>query len=80
MSKTLTLEIDDASYRLFEAVAKAENRSVAKLVEMAALMKIHEQQFVDEYEMDEILGDEDLLQRLQQGSREARDLQGRFVD
>lgn len=43
-------------------------------------MKIHEQQFVDEYEMDEILDDEDLLQRLQQGSREARDLQGRFVD
>lgn len=80
MSKTVTLKIDDASYRLFEAAAQAENRSVANLVEQAALTKIHEQQFVDDYEMDEILGDDDLLQRLRQGSREARELKGRFVD
>lgn len=80
MAKTLTLKIDEASYRLFKAAAEAENRSIANLIESAALLKIHEQQFVDDFEMDEILEDKDLMQRLRQGSAEARELRGSFVD
>ena len=80
MSKTLTLRLDDRSYRIFSAAAKAENRSIANLIQTAALSRIREQQFVDEYEMAEIRTNEALLERLKAGSRDARDRRGRFVD
>ncbi len=80
MSKTLTLRLDEESYNLFAAAAKAESRSIANLIRTAALTKVREQQFVDDYEMAEILSNEPLLERLKRGSLDARGRQGRFVD
>ena len=80
MSKTLTLRLDEESYHLFAAVARAENRSIANLIHTAALAKVREQEFVDLFEMGEIRSDEALLRRLRQGSRDARQHRGRFVD
>ncbi len=80
MAKTLTLRLDDDSYRLFSEAASAENRSIANLITTAAASRIREQQFVDPYEMAEILANDELLQRLQRGSQDARAGKGRFVD
>jgi uncharacterized protein (DUF1778 family) len=80
MSKTLTLRLDEASYKLFAAAAKAENRSIANLIHTAALARVREQEFVDPFEMQEIQSDEGLLKRLRQGSKEARHRRGAFVD
>lgn len=80
MTKTLTLRLDQETYDLFAGAAKAENRSMANLIQTAALRHLHEQQFLDDGEMGEILADRDLLDRLKEGSREARDRRGRFVD
>lgn len=80
MTKTLTLRVDDETYEVFAQAAEAENRSIANLIQTAALARLRERQFVDDYEMAEILANEDLRQRLRRGSRDARQKKGRFVD
>ena len=54
MPKTVTLRLSDETYEAFFEASKAENRSMANLIETAALAKIREQQFVDDVEMAEI--------------------------
>ena len=80
MSKTLTLRVDEETYWLIRQTAQAEQRSIANLILTSALSHIREQQFVDEHEMAEIRASEVLLERIEQGSRDARDGKGRFVD
>jgi uncharacterized protein (DUF1778 family) len=80
MAKTVTLRLDDEVYDLFVEAAKAEKRSLSNLIETAALSRIHEQQFIDDAEMSEILANENLLKRMQKGARESKLEKGRFVD
>ena len=79
MPKTLTMRLDDESYTTFARAAKAERRSLANLVETAALRYIQETSFVDDSEMAEILSRRDIRNRLKAGSRDARRRRGRFV-
>ncbi|HLY60822.1 MAG TPA: CopG family transcriptional regulator [Terriglobia bacterium] len=79
MPKTLTLRLDDETYTTFARAAKAERRSLANLIETAALRHIDESNFVDDAEMAEILSDRDLLGRLKAGSADAKRRRGRFV-
>jgi predicted transcriptional regulator len=79
MPKTLTMRLDDETYETFVRTAKAEHRSLANLVETAALRHIQETGFVDDAEMAEIVSRPELLKRLKAGSRDARKRKGRFV-
>jgi uncharacterized protein (DUF1778 family) len=72
--------LDDDKYRLFAEAAEAQNRPIDNFVETAALAKLHEDQFVDDFEMSEILRDEELLARLKEGSADGGARRGRFVD
>ena len=80
MHKTVTLRLKDDVYKIFSQMAKSENRSLSNLIETAALKNIRERQFVDDIELAEILSNEDLLERLKEGSIEARQSKGRFVE
>jgi len=80
MAKVVTLRLDDATYAELREAAEAERRPLSNLIETSALMKIREQQFVDDAEMAEILGNEKLLKRLKAGSRDAKRRRGRFVE
>jgi hypothetical protein len=79
MAKTLTMRLDDKPYEAFVRAAKAERRSLANLVETAALLHIEESSFVDDVEMAEILSRPELVKRLKAGSRDARKRNRRFV-
>jgi len=79
MPKTLTMRLDDETYQTFVRAAKAERRSLANLVESAALQDILESSFVDDAEMAEIASRPELVKRLQAGSRDARKRKGRFI-
>jgi hypothetical protein len=79
MTKTLTMRLDDKTYETFVRAAKAERRSLANLVETAALRHLEESSFVDDVEMAEILSRPELIKRLKAGSRDARKRKGRFV-
>jgi len=80
MSKTVTIRLDDDTYREFREAAEAERRPLSNLIETAALAKIREQQFVDDAEMAEIQSNERLLERLRSGSKDARAKRGQFVE
>ena len=79
MPKTLTMRLDDETYQTFVRAAKSERRSLANLVENAALQHLLESSFVDDAEMAEIASRPKLVKQLQAGSRDARKRQGRFV-
>jgi predicted transcriptional regulator len=80
MPKTVTLRLDEDVYRELREAAAAERRPLSNLIETAALAKVRETQFVDDAEMAEILGNEDLMRRLKAGSRQARRRKGRVVE
>ncbi len=79
MPKTVTLRLDNETYQTFVRAAKAERRSLANLVETAALRQIQETSFADDAEMAEILSRPGLLKRLEAGSADAKKRRGRFV-
>jgi hypothetical protein len=80
MPKTVTLRLSDEDYQKFLGFAQADNRPIANAIETLALRKLEETLFVDPFEMEEILSDEDLLKRLKKGRGQAREKKGRFVD
>ncbi len=79
MPKTVTLRLDDETYRELKEAAEATNRPLSNLIETAALERLHELQFVDDAEMAAILDNEALTARLRAGSRQAQQRKGRFV-
>ena len=79
MPKTLTVRIDDATYRLIAEAAEVENRSVSNFIETAAREKAAAEIFVSDEEMAEIRGDKNLQRRLKVGHRDAAARRGRFA-
>ncbi len=79
MPKVLTVRMDEASYKLIEDAAAAENRSVSNFIETAAREKAAAEIFVPDEEMAEIRSNADLVKRLKRGRREAAARRGRFV-
>ncbi len=79
MSKTVTLRLDERVYRRFQALARQDNRPMSNFIETAALRYIESEQWVDEFEMDEIRANEDLGKSLKRGLSDARARRGRFV-
>ena len=73
MTKIITLRLDDAVYRELREAADAERRSISNLVETAALMRVREQQFVDDAEMAELRTSDSLMKRLKAGSKDSRE-------
>lgn len=79
MSKTVTLRLDDEVYRRFRTLATQENRSLSNFIETAALRCIERDQFVDDFEMEEIRGNRQLNESLRRGHRDAEARRGRFI-
>jgi predicted CopG family antitoxin len=80
MSKTITLRLDEETYKQFLSAAKADNRSISNLIQTLAMRKLQEESVMDDPEMAEILADKELIASLKKGSTQAKDRKGRFVD
>jgi hypothetical protein len=80
MSKTVTLRLSEEEYILFSKAAEAVKRPISNLINYLALQKLEEDLFVDQIEMDEILGNKNLLESLKKGSLDAKERKGVFVD
>ena len=79
MTKTVTLRLGEEVYEELREAAAAEGRTLANLIETAALARIRETQVVDDAEMTEILSKDALVGRLKTGSQQARRRIGGFV-
>jgi hypothetical protein len=80
MSKTVTLRVSEDNYNLLKAYARSENRKLSNAVETLAMKRLEEELFVDKFEMEGILADGDLSERLKAGHAQAKKGQGRFVE
>ena len=80
MPKTVTLRLKDEIYDRFRRSAEADHRSLANLIEMAALRYLDASVGVTDAEMSGIESDGALVSRLRKGSRQARRRIGRFVE
>lgn len=78
--KTITLRLDDPTYKLFLQFALADNRPISNMIETAAKKHLEECFFAGETEMRGIREDKSLVSRLKKGSRAAKARSGRFVD
>ena len=79
MSKTVTLRLDDDIYKKIKAFADQDNRPISNYIETATLRYINEIEFVDEFEMENILQNEKLMESLKKGHLDAKNKRGRFV-
>ncbi len=80
MSKTVTIRLSEEEYILFSKAAEAVKRPISNLINYLAQQKLEEDLFVDQIEMDEILGNKDLVESLRKGSKDAKLRKGVFVD
>ncbi len=80
MSKTVTLRLTEEEYILYAKAAEAVKRPISNLINYLAQQKLEENLFVDQIEMDEILGNSSLVKSLKQGSKDAKLKKGAFVD
>ncbi|MEO5657827.1 MAG: hypothetical protein ABIO65_01835 [Nitrospiria bacterium] len=79
MAKTVTIRIDEATYREFAKRAKAQNRPLSNFITTAVKERIQEADFADDSEMADILGNAPLLSRLKKGSGEVRKRKGTMI-
>ncbi|NOX25117.1 MAG: CopG family transcriptional regulator [Deltaproteobacteria bacterium] len=80
MAKTITLRLSDEEYDLYSHAAKAVKRPISNLINYLAQKKLEDDLFADQIEMDEILGNPRLVTALQNGSNDAKQMKGAFVD
>ncbi len=80
MSKTVTIRLSEEEYLLFAKAAQAVKRPISNLINYLAQQKLEEEFFVDPIEMDEILGNKNLVEALTKGSKDAKLRKGFFVD
>ena len=80
MSKTVTIRLTEEEYILFAKAAEAVKRPISNLINYLAQQKLEEDLFVDQIEMDEILGNTNLVESLRKGSKDAKLRKGVFVD
>jgi len=67
MSKTVTLRIDDQVYQTIKLAAEGQRRNLSNFIEFATLQYLSSTTYVDEVEMNEILSDKQLVNRLKSG-------------
>lgn len=72
MSKTITLRLSEEEYILYAKAAEAVKRPISNLINYLALQKLEEDLFVDQIEMDEIIGNKNLVESLKSGSNDAK--------
>ena len=64
MSKTITVRLDEGTYRMIKRAADADRRTISNFIETATMSHILHETFVSDEEMGEILSDKALVKRL----------------
>ena len=65
--KTVTMRVDDSTYQIIKSAALGQKRNISNFIEFATMQYLTSSQYVDNNEMAEILGDNDLIENLKNG-------------
>jgi hypothetical protein len=80
MPKTITLRLSDEIYEKFNRAAAEDKRSIANLIETLALRKLDEENLANDFEMQEIFSNAQLLKKLEKGHSDVIMKKGRMVE
>jgi hypothetical protein len=80
MSKIVTMRINETVLEKLMKFASLENRSLSNFIETAALKYINEIEYADDFEINNILNDTEVMKKLKKGSSDAKNNRGRFVE
>lgn len=80
MGKTITIRIDDETYRLIKKAAEGERRSISNFIEYATISFLTEESFVSDTEMDEIIRNEELLKSFSKAEEDIKQGKYRLVE
>jgi len=80
MHNTVTLQLDDNIYKMFRIFAESENRTIANFIQTSVLQFIEDNKSVDEYEMAEINGNQELNTSIKNAFEDVKANRGRFVE
>ena len=80
MSKTATLRLNQNIYELFRAMAESDNRTLSNFIQTSALRYIEQHEYVNDYEMEEIRGNQQLNRSLKRAVKDMKSQKGKFVE
>ena len=69
MTKTITLRLQENMYPRFKQLAECDNRSITNFIENAALRFIEKEEYLNDFENDEILSNKELMGSIQRGAK-----------
>jgi len=72
MSKTITIRIDDETYKKIKSAAESEKRTISNFMEYATVAYLENSNFVSDEEMIHITEDHELMNRLQQSIQDIK--------
>lgn len=78
-TRTITMRLPEDVYQKLSSLAKEDNRPLSNYIETIALRYIEQESLADEFEMQEILGNVHLLNRLKKSHESVKKGRGRFV-
>lgn len=79
MAKTVTLRLDENTYKKFRILAENDNRTISNFITNSALRHIEASNLIDEYEMAEIEANDELKKSLARAHKDVKGRKGRFV-
>lgn len=77
--KGITVRFESEVYEQLQLKAKSENRSLSNFIETFVMENLEEKNLVDDFEMQSMLANKELLKSLEQGHKDAKANRGRFV-
>ena len=64
MAKTVTVRVDDTTYKRIKSAAESERRTISNFIGYATMAYVESSTFVDDQEMKDIVGDKVSLKNL----------------
>jgi predicted DNA-binding protein len=80
MPKTVTLRLSDKNYEMFKKLAERDNRHLSNFIETSVKRHIEHNNLIDEFEMQEILNNPELLNSIKRGINDAKSQKGKFIE
>jgi predicted transcriptional regulator len=80
MGKTVTIRLDDETYEIIKKAASGQKRSISNFIEYATVAYLADDSFVSDEEMEEILGNETLLNSFSSAEKDIKNKRVRIVE
>lgn len=80
MSKTVTLRLEENTFKKFKRLAESDNRTMSNFIETSVLRYIENNNYADEFEMEEIESNIDLNKSLRRAQKDMKLKKGKFVE